>query len=297
MALKTEGLRQRSTHRLLVLISLLGLVLLLIAHDDRVIAVWLSPLVTELGLAFVIAAILGAIVDRELKQGLLTDAVEAALGYLLPAELKSELKWIYGLKFMAEQHFHVRLEHLQEERAVILHATVSRRIENVSNTTEKIDIVGGTEEWFVPGHRTSIVTCEYRLTKSGDDRGSKPVSLQQTEESFGITYGPSEVILAPGDRVEILFAYKMPAPDHGMTDLTFRYPIRSPEVTVEAPESLKALITISHRSRYNHDDPWKSGYSSQTVRGVLIPHQPIILMWHQSAEFDKRAAPYKPPVD
>jgi len=108
-------IRKKSTARLLYLIGACGLALMFAAHSKTMQSQQdMAPLASEIGLALLVAAILGLIVDRELKQGLVADAVEVSLGYLLPDELKDELRWIYGLSVMGQQTFHARLDTTQQ---------------------------------------------------------------------------------------------------------------------------------------------------------------------------------------
>ncbi len=281
-----------ATRELIGLIFLGGLTILIVV--DRPIAdvhgwdrVWHS-LWTHIGIAFCVAAVLGVTVDWAIKSDLISNAVNASLGYLLPDELKPELIWIFDQKFLANQSFNVRLEHLPNENTVILHATVNRTIENIAGKTESVDIAGGTEDWYRPNRETTIEKCEYAITRKGDVKPEKTVEIAQKKNAYGVTYGGHKVPLAPGDQIEIFFVFKSPMPDHGMTFLTFRYPIRKPTVTVEADPTLRALITVSHRTKYNHDEPYRGGPFTQSITGVLVPHQPIFVRWHRTDDIQAK---------
>src|SRR6266446_10513793 len=89
--------RRLAGKRQLTEIGLLGILFLVGAHSISS-EPW-NDLLVELGIAFVIASLLGYIVDEQLKRGLVEDAVSASIGYLLPDPLKNELKWVYDQKF------------------------------------------------------------------------------------------------------------------------------------------------------------------------------------------------------
>ena len=54
----------------------------------------------ELGHAFLIAAVLGWLVDKSLKTKLVRDAFEAAYGYVLAPELKQEIHRVMNYRFL-----------------------------------------------------------------------------------------------------------------------------------------------------------------------------------------------------
>src|SRR4051812_37749479 len=85
----------------LVAAGLWGLLLVMVAHLHSYSDL-LEGLVSEAGKALLVAAVLGYVVDHALKHELVRDAVSAALGYLLPPQLRGEMDWVYGQKVIAQ---------------------------------------------------------------------------------------------------------------------------------------------------------------------------------------------------
>src|SRR5215212_2566836 len=83
--------RDRSPVVGLVILALVGLTLT--AVDWTEFGVSWTHIRTALGESLIVAAALGLTVDFFYKRALARDAFEASLGYLLPEELKAELRW------------------------------------------------------------------------------------------------------------------------------------------------------------------------------------------------------------
>jgi hypothetical protein len=276
----------KKSRQTLTLLGLIGVLILVLAHSKAIEApeIW-RDLSAELGRALLIAALLGVVIDEALKRDLIRDAVSAALGYLLPQELKQELGWIYGQQVMASQSFHVRLEHIPKDRVVILHGTVQRKLTNKAGKEITVDVQGGVEEWFIPGRETKLHSCIYvRHDKSTGKKTQTNVCIGKGQ--YGLTYGPAVVPLAPEESIDVTFSYAMPHADHGLEVLSFRYPLVEPTILVEAPDSLLVSATFSHRTRYRDEAPPESGVISHRLEGVLLPHQDIRIYWHRKDVFD-----------
>jgi hypothetical protein len=76
---------------------------------------WDYGIIPEIGIALVVAAILGFTIDRWLKAELRTDAFLAAIGHVLAPEFRVEVSRIIGYKLICEQ-----IAHLHEKSIRIL---------------------------------------------------------------------------------------------------------------------------------------------------------------------------------
>ncbi len=265
--------RQQRVHLSLLCLFLAGLFLLQVD----------LPFNEHIGIAFIIAAILGITVDIYLKQNLANDAVSAALGYLLPDELKDELRWIYDQKFLATQTFNVRLEHIPEKKIVVMHGSVVRKIKNISNEKANVVFSGGAEEWFHPHATSEITKCGYTVADE-----TTLVTPIRTES--GITYkGPDGGIPVERDKtLEWFFSYSTVLSENGMEALVHRYPIVDAQVIVEAPTSLLVHVNYSNRGKYEKEQPLETGFISRPLKGILLPHQDIRIYWYFASAIERR---------
>ena len=131
---------------------------------------------------------LGLTVDFFYKGALARDAFEASLGYLLPDELKEELRWIYGQQLIAVQHEeHIVLRPLDGQdvghpRRVRVEFETWRTMRNVSNQRVEHPTFASVEEWF-RGEESGLELIE---CVRGDERYSGVPSSATTPKSMGL---------------------------------------------------------------------------------------------------------------
>ncbi|SRR6266480_186522 len=280
-------LRERAYSRKLQLTALGGL--FLVSLSDTRINKWLDDVLfihlpfVEVGFALLIAAFLGWAVDKELKRGLVRDAVSAALGYLLPDPLKSELRWVYEQNILASQTYHVRFEHDEKRGIVFFYGQATRILRNISNEKVKHEVGGGIDEWFHPcNDQGMIISCTMT-------RKNVVTTIPTKSHAVGISYGFADPILMdPHEEIELSFSYRYAMPECGMEVLTFGTPIENPLVTAEIPATLRARVVFSNRSPTKMQDNPVTGYLSVPLKGVLLPFQDIRIYWYSAEQLAAR---------
>lgn len=306
MAKDAAGRWSRAASDRLLLLFLAGGLLFIICPQLEIAKEtypeWLLHSSVELGKAFAVAGILGLVIDRALKNDLVREAVATSLGHLLPERLKPELRWLYDQKVLVTQAWDVILEHEKVTHRVAFHATVIRRIENISGEPTEIKIAGGVDEWFSDAGECEIVSCSWKRIRPGDeDNQAEPVKIVPQKEAFGIAYGAGKchllreehvVVLSADEIVEVLLAYKLHMPDHGMEFLTYRYLIDRPKITIRKPDSLNVSITFSHRDKYDQELRTDEPVFAFTLERVLLPHQDIKVYWHDADAVRTRTGKY-----
>lgn len=279
-------LSKLATRRLLVGFIVLGALLVLVKPvSEKYVPHLLGDFVLEIGKAFVIAGILGWAVDEALKNDLVRNAVSAALGYLLPDRLKTELRWLYDQKILVQEVYAVRLEHFPDERAVRLSGTYNRRFENIAGERTVVTLAGGTDEWFHQKGESTIEACEYRRIRS--DKPEQTVIVPVKKAALGIGYNVGDVALDVEEVIELVMSYTMWLPDHGYEFLTHKYMVDRPLVNLELPPTLVGFVAFSHRDNYSEDD-FKTGHISVRLERVLLPHQDIRICWHRRDNVQQR---------
>src|SRR5438552_16280323 len=61
-----------------------------------------SKFLEHLGMAIAVAGCIGVVIELTLQREITRNVFRAAIGYLLPDELRAELRWIYSLPFLCE---------------------------------------------------------------------------------------------------------------------------------------------------------------------------------------------------
>jgi hypothetical protein len=307
--------RDRSPVVGLVILALVGLALA--ALDWTEFGVSWSHIRTALGESFIVAAALGFTVDFFYKRALARDAFEASLGYLLPEDLKAELRWIYGQQIICVEHQQqitvrwVDDERPLQPRRVRVDYELFRTMRNVSNERFEHPTFASVEEWFrgepsdvdlveavVRGERyvggtlvTREVDVELPVDRS-DGKGATPIRTPAT------ALAPSQldwtrpgvertldrrIVIEPGEEVTFHYRGHEIHYESGAYHDTYGAPTVRPVVTVETPAELRAVVSFANRGR-----------AEATALGgryvlptVLLPFQPIVVRWWPADKHDE----------
>jgi hypothetical protein len=296
----------------LVLLALLGLILA--AVDWSHLAVSGAHIRTALGESFIVAAALGLTVDFFYKRELARDAFEASLGYLLPEELKAELRWIYGQQIICVEHDqHVVVKLLDDEesaapRRVRVEFEVWRTMRNVSNQRVEHPTFSSVDEWFrgedsevgliecVRGGRQ--LTGGALVTPDGAENGSRgrrdphhgrllaPSQLEPDRPGVERTLG-APVTLDPGEEATFHYHGHEIHYESGVLHQVFGAPTCRPAVRVEGPPGFRTEAWFASRGR---SEATHMG-GRFVLPGVLLPFQSIMIRWwpeEKDAEWRRR---------
>jgi len=214
--------------------------------------------------ALAIASILGATIDGFLKMEIAKNVFEASLGYLLPEELKPELKWIYDQKIMcieSKQECHIK--HLGNDKVELIIKT-NRRFRNFSESST----------YFKYGVAVDlgdeITEFGYRI---GEQEPLKDKSLQHKEN-----IPEMDIKLRGNQEIETWNTVTIRKHSRDQEPIVFsRYPTKNPSVSVWCEDGIKHELIM-----YYGRDPKarkKLGENTTQLTGVLLPVQLILLKW------------------
>ena len=130
----------------LVILLLIGSVLLFIFGES------LSHAIAEVGIALIIAAILGLTVERALKTDLVQNVFLAAFNYVLPDELKDEVARVINYRFLCRKQVVVIEGTLIDGDNMRISISVERFIYNITHHPEPFRPFVDIDEWGVQSH-------------------------------------------------------------------------------------------------------------------------------------------------
>ena len=112
-----------------------------------------SGFLHEVGIAFLISALLGFSIDFYLRQNIARDAFEGAMGYFLPDEVKEAVRYIGGIEWFAEE-FSLTVN-LQKIDIGTIKCTIRTRkyLRNISNSTKSMKSNIHVDEWVATQNR------------------------------------------------------------------------------------------------------------------------------------------------
>jgi hypothetical protein len=307
--------RDRSPVVALVILALVGLALA--AVDWTAFGVSWTHIRTALGESLIVAAALGLTVDFFYKRALARDAFEASLGYLLPQELKAELRWIYGQQIICVEHQQeitvrwVDEDGRLEPRRVRVDYELFRTMRNVSNERFDHPTFASVEEWFrgessdvdlveavVRGKRYTggtLVTrdVDAELPVDGSDgKGAPPVrsadaslapsQLDRTRPGVERTID-RRIVIEPGEEVTFRYRGHEIHYESGAYHDTYGAPTLRPAVTVKTPPELRAVVSFANRGRAEATELG----DRYVLPTVLLPFQPIVVRWWPADKHDE----------
>jgi hypothetical protein len=122
---------------------------------------WDHGVTTEIGIALLISAVLGATIDRWMKSEIASDVFRAAIGYVLPEEFHSEVQKIISFKFMCEAHdmwYDIyRLD--EDEDTVSVRVRIERKIRNITSEPQSQTALIHIDDWGFK-QKSEIRRCE-----------------------------------------------------------------------------------------------------------------------------------------
>jgi len=205
---------------------------------------------------------------------------EAAIGYLLPEELRSELRWIYGLELVCERHDQVvRLEPIPGTSLVRIKVSFVRTLRNHTDLNVELPVGLGIGEWFYKDHPSKIVSLRYQ--EEGEESVELVGRVKKGDASLTITLDPP-VVVGGGKKIVVSSEYEETMMENDWTFVGFSFPTVNPLVTIYAPEELEAKAIFDHREKKKALT--QKGPHAWQLDGVLLPHQDIRIHWYKKSD-------------
>ncbi len=239
------------------------------------------------GIALITAGIIGIIIELAFITKLAKHVFEVAFGYILPPELREEVKWVFGLERIAEESRHIFTitRHPTSKDKVIMNEEFTREVKNITNKSRQETFGIGIQEWFHPEgdsriksltvtygkKRWSIENEKVRLSK----RGKPPILQAEITETFDVK--PRETFSVVTEIEEIKYE----------NDQTYSYygtALKNPYVTVRVPKDMDYDVTFANRNQGELQDLGNNVYR---LNGTLLPLQAIRIRWWRIADNEK----------
>jgi hypothetical protein len=237
-----------------------------------------ASFVPAVGAACLIAGRLGASVDRWLKRELVRDAFQTVFGYILPAELRGELEWVYAQELVCDR-FGLRLTLSRTDDPDLLTARfeMSRDFRNVTARTVECQPVVAVDEWFHDGRPSQVLAL--RATKSGTACGEMEPSPSPSIIVSRQLEKP--VSLEPDEHVTVLAEAEETRHLNDAWFLNLIHATANPRVTVDAPDGVAFQVMYGFNRQAGRAA--EIGRRTWSLPGTLLPGQVIQVRWWAEA--------------
>lgn len=241
-----------------------------------------SSFLEHLSMAMAVASLIGVVIDVSMKRELVKNVFEAAIGHLLPEELRSELRWIYDTQMLCENHVQqVVITSLANTRLVVVKTLAMRTFRNFSEKAYDYPLGIGIDEFYFQERQSRIIRFCYQL--EGEDEVSVgPERIKKHWEGWHIS--PNlRVKVESGKTLVISVEFEEVRRDNDYVFINFAIPTVNPTVVITGPDHLHAHVGFDHREKRKikqHGNTWQ-------LEGILLPHQNIRVRWHNKADSTK----------
>jgi hypothetical protein len=230
-----------------------------------------------------IAMTLAVTVDLYLKTELARDAINLALGYVLPGYLKDEMVAIYSNALICVEHTQVlTLSKLSDEELCVT-LFVRRELQNISTTYHSVKPELVVDEWLMNNHRSIIREFGY---KSGDQEEQivEPANGTPLKGDIPqITVPLKETMVPPNGSITIWWKTDEFKHINDVHVSSFRYSTHEPSVRIDAPDDIGWIVEFPHRL----DEQQKKTGDTVVLPALLLPHQSILVRWWNDAAAKK----------
>jgi hypothetical protein len=237
----------------------------------------LPILLSTIGSSALVIWLLAGTVDWWLKKAILKDVFKAAVGYLLPSELKPEMEWVYKQDIIAIKHRETcRLTPVGND-LVIIRVSINRTFKNVSQHIAKMKPQLSIDEWFHKERESQII--EFGWTGSKDfecERKGYILKVKDKDEN--------EITLAPKATIDTWCIYEEVKHINDEHVNTFIYATSSPFIEVEAFEGMNITVNFAMHEQHTLKSV---GINKYELAGTLLPGQQIYIRWWRSEDVPK----------
>jgi hypothetical protein len=222
----------------------------------------------ELGIALIVAGILGLTIDYFLRRDLAQNAFNASMGYLLPDELKGELRWIYETNTICVEHTLICELKPIDEDTCCSHVQGIRKFKNISNNSADFKPSIAVDEWFHKNGNSKIISFGY--IKNG--KGKSDIEPQKTP--YTICIPEQNLTLASKEEITVWFEIEEIKRTNDAHIWVFGVPTLNPTMIVKAYEGIGIDTVFGYRNKSE-----KMGDNVYKLKGTLLAGQKIEIRW------------------
>lgn len=231
----------------------------------------LSHILSEVGIAVLVAGIVGTAIDWIFSKRLAEDVFKATVGYLLPDELKPELQWIYDQAIICTES-RQEYEFIKQDTTVIMNITCHRTLKNIGRSKQSLTLGAGIDKGFSPDYSSRFLEFGYILDGHEQRKGEGDLALPADE--WAIQTPTEQVSLLTGQ--EVTYWWKSTQLKRSVDDdhIVFSYPTVNPLVIIRTAEGLIVEVKVAHREKLK-----SLGSGEYRLAATLLPDQHIQVRW------------------
>jgi hypothetical protein len=241
---------------LLLAVGVIGLVLMVIS--SFLLSGISELLISEIGIAFVSAAIIGATVHLWMTDALRREVVKATLTAVLPPVFHTELLRLFDYDLLAETFsMLIEITTLEGTNAVRITVSIDRIIRNISTRKVSAHALAHLDDWGAKEGRAAVEECVIIDEERNEFRNTNPTPANE----YSIRAITDDIDIKPNGAAVVRSKFSAVQRDNDQGIITFSMPISNP------------IVMITHGAELNHDfdfgrnlGPGEKEYRSSLMR-------------------------------
>jgi hypothetical protein len=279
-----EGNEERNKIRLWLFVGFIVYIFLLVVLHEPFHDIWWGELVLKSLDAVAIASVIGFVLEEALLREFGREVFLASVGYVLPRELRPEMRWLCQLNEMCTQDVMVcALTPIGD--SVKFHVYRKQVVKNIGQNRHELKVGLGIDQWFRSDGESrilkfSFVTEGQSWFHSGESRKS--------DFGMNLPVDIPSVLLEKDQEVTITSEFEEVYPRNGYFFMHIKYATSGARVTVNCPDELGVYVDFANRDghetlRVGHD---------YVCPFTLLPYQRMaIRFWDKNQSAAWQASP------
>jgi hypothetical protein len=155
-----EGNEERNRIRLWLGFGFVVSILLLVVLHEPLHSVWWGQLVLKLLDAVAIASVIGFVLEEALLREFGREVFLASVGYVLPRQLRPEMRWLCQLNEMCISDV-MTCSLTPLGSSVKFHVHRTQVVKNIGQSTHELKVGLGIDQWFRPEEESRILKFSF----------------------------------------------------------------------------------------------------------------------------------------
>jgi hypothetical protein len=242
-AVMHEGNEQRNKIRLWLGFTFVVSILLLVILHDSLKGFWWGDFITRVIDAVAIAAVIGFALEEALLREFGRDVFFASVGYVLPNELRPEMRWLCQLNEMCTQDVMVcRITPIGD--SVKFHVHRTQVVKNIGQHKLELNVGLGIDQWFRSEAESRIMKFAFITEGQNWSHAGEP---KRSPFGMNLPDGTPPVLLEKGKEVTIVSEFEEVYPRNGYFFMHMKYATSGARVTVNCPDDLGVYVDFANR--------------------------------------------------
>jgi hypothetical protein len=251
---------------------LLGILLLVLPGWNK----WTCDrgIITEFGIAFLIAPILAIGIEQWMTKRIARDVFRAAFSYQFPPDFKDEITRIASHGVICPKHIMmVKLTKLANENISVT-VTIERHFENVSATDQSVRAFIWIDEWGIESYPSEIKRCEL-FNEDGKVIYDTATTKRTDYDNLSFEVSTPNYTLKTGKKVSSLVEYTVARRQNDFVYEQFGAPTRNPVIFItEKPDDIEATADFGGGPPAPTHIPYR-----YELAGVYFAPAPMKIRW------------------